>query len=99
SMKNIEDYQKYFKFMLHHLIENYMAVKRLNSSYHIKKWIKKKEVKYKVYEDLRSQSLFYFTRIHNIVGDTTSNSLSYLSLRKNMLKRFPDLPRNNIGQD
>lgn len=99
TIKTIEDYQRYFKFMLHHLIENYMAVKQLNNSYHIKKTLKKKKFRHKVYEDLRSQSLFYFTKIHNIVGDTTSNSLSYFALRKNILKRFPDIPHNTIGQD
>lgn len=88
--KQYDLHEQYFHYVLQKL---YKSIKEFESAHNgSKKKYKryKRKYSYTNYDRYRTQTLFYYSIICNIIGDETKNTISYTRLRK-------DLKEKSIG--
>ena len=85
--------------MYYHFINELVSVEKITNKYRLRGELPFKKIKFTKYDEFRTQSFFYFTRLNNIIGDAQKHSVSYKMLRKDIAKkqtiRLPEIDQES----
>lgn len=72
--------------MLYHFTNELESVRKITNKYRLRAELPFKKIKFNTYDEFRTQSFFYFSRMNSIIGDNVGNAASYKMLRKKIEK-------------